>query len=64
MKTLNTISRIKRIEDAKKQRSDAINRYLMDCQTQVKQARQDMYFYTGIASFFALIFLSAILGLN
>lgn len=61
---MNTISRMKRIEDAKKNRSDAINRYLADCQQEVKHAKQDMFFYTGIASFFALIFLSALLGFN
>ena len=59
---MNTISRMKRIEDAKEARSQAINRYLADCQLQVKYARQDMFLYSGIATFFALVFLSAILG--
>jgi len=59
---MNTISKMKRIEDAKKNRSDAINRYLADCQQEVKHARQDMFMVSAIALFFCLVFLSAILG--
>lgn len=59
---LNTISRMKRIEDAKQARSEAINRYLEQCQAEVKQTRQDMYFYCGVLGFFCLILLSAVLG--
>lgn len=45
-------------------RSEAINRFIDQCKEETKLARQDMYLYTGIASFFCLIFLSALLGLK
>jgi len=63
-KTMNTISRMKRIEDAKEARSHAINRFMADCQQEVKNTRQDMFMVSGIALFFCLVFLSALLGFN
>ena len=51
-----------RITEAKQARSDAMNRFIAECQSQTKAARQEMYVYTGTAIFFGLIFLSALLG--
>ena len=61
---MNTISRMKRIEDAKLARSQAINRYLADCQEQVADAKFEMRLISGFFIFLSLVFLSAILGLN
>ena len=59
---MNTISRMKRIEDAKLARSQAINRFMADCQQEVKHARQDTVMVSAIALFFCLVFISALLG--
>ena len=61
---MSTISRMKRIEDAKLARSQAINRYLQDCQEQADDAKHQMYIVSGFFIFLSLVFLSAILGLN
>lgn len=49
---------------AKANRSDALNRYLADCQQQADLARQDLYIYCGIAAFFCLVAFSAVAGLS
>ena len=59
-----TISKMKRIEDAKQARSEAINRFMADCQEEARLAKQDMRFYVSMASFFCLIAFSALAGLN
>ena len=45
-------------------RSDALNRYMAQCESEVALAKQDTKVYLGIAGFIILILLSAILGLN
>lgn len=59
-----TISKMKRIEDAKQARSEAINRFMADCQEEARLAKWDMRMYTGVATFFCLIAFSALAGLN
>ena len=57
-------NRALRIQQAKEARSQAINRYLADCQEQADDARHRMYIVSGFFIFLSLVFLSAILGLN
>ena len=57
-------NRALRIQQAKEERSRAINRYLADCQEQVADAKFEMRLISGFFIFLSLVFLSAILGLN
>ena len=45
-------------------RSDALNRYMAHCESEVALAKQDVKVYLGMAGFIIVILLSAILGLN
>ena len=49
---------------AKALRSDALNRYIIQCDSEVALAKQDVKVYLGMAGFIIVILLSAILGLN
>ena len=57
-------NRLLRTMKADQARSEAINRYLADCQEQADDARHRMYIVSGFFIFLSLVFLSAILGLN
>ena len=48
----------------KQNRSDALNRYMAQCESDVAMAQQDVKVYLGMAGFIIVILLSAILGLN
>ena len=54
---------LRRLRD-KQNRSDALNRYMAQCESEVALAKQDVKVYLGMAGFIILILLSAILGLN
>lgn len=45
-------------------RSEAINRFMADCQEEARLAKWDLRMYTGVATFFCLIAFSALAGLN
>ena len=49
---------------AKALRSDALNRYMAQCESELALAKQDTKVYLGMSGFIILILLSAILGLN
>lgn len=61
---INTISKIKRIDDAKNARSDAINRFMSQCEQEAKDAQGELLFYKGFGVFLILIGLTAILGIK
>lgn len=65
---MNTTTRLSNRElrklQAKSLRSDALNRYMAQCEEDVRLAQQDTKVYLGMAGFIILILLSAILGLN
>lgn len=54
---------LRRLRD-KQNRSDALNRYMAQCEEDVRLAQQDTKVYLGMAGFIIVILLSAILGLN
>ena len=54
---------LRRLRD-RQNRSDALNRYIAQCKSDVALAKQDVKVYLGMAGFIILILLSAILGLN
>ena len=64
----NKITRLSNRElrnlQAKALRSDALNRYMAQCEEDVRLAQQDTKVYLGMAGFIIIILLSAILGLN
>lgn len=62
--TTELSNRALRAMKADQARSEAINRFMAQCQEEATLARQDMYVYCGIAAFFCLIAFSAIAGLN
>ena len=65
---MNTTTRLSNRElrtmQAKALRSDALNRYMAQCEEDVRLAQQDTKVYLGMAGFIIIILLSAILGLN
>jgi hypothetical protein len=62
--TTRLSNRALREMQAKQLRSDAVNRFMAQCESEVALAKQDTKVYLGIAGFIILILLSAILGLN
>lgn len=45
-------------------RSDALNRYMAQCESDVALAQQDTKVYLGMAGFIILVLISAIMGWN
>ena len=62
--TTKLSNRALRTMNSQQARSEAINRFMADCQEEARLAKQDMRFYVSMASFFCLIAFSALAGLN
>ena len=61
---INTISKIKRIDDARQARSDALNRRLIDDQEAINALKGEIRLYQWFGVLLALIFASAALGIK
>lgn len=59
-----SINKMKRVEDAKEARSNAINRYLSSRDEEIDKLRTDLYIWKGTVVTLLLIIISAGFGLR
>jgi hypothetical protein len=59
-----TISKLKRIDDARQHRSDAINRFMAASKQAEADAKTELRLYQGLVAFIALVGITAIMGLQ
>jgi hypothetical protein len=57
-----TSARMKRIDDAKQNRSDAINRFMATSKQKVADAKTELRLYQGLVAFIALVAVTTIVG--
>jgi hypothetical protein len=57
-----TISKLKRIDADKQNRSDAINRFMATSKQEVADAKTELRLYQGLVAFIALVAVTAIMG--
>jgi hypothetical protein len=59
-----TSARMKRIDDARQHRSDAMNRFIADSKQAEADAKAELRRYQGLVAFIALVGITAIMGLQ
>lgn len=57
-----TSARMKRIDDARQHRSDAMNRFMAASKQEVADAKTELRLYQGLVAFIAMVGITAIMG--